>query len=108
MHKRIMSAYKNSSVYNNTYVLAKVGLWRRYKPQYQLDARFADGDMVKLVFLLPKGSKVHAERMWVEIIAMNSQGVFSGRLDNDPLYVKGLRCNDIVHFRRHHIYDKEV
>lgn len=90
------------------YKLARVGLFRRYKPQYQLDERFDNGDIVKLIFLLPKGSDVHAERMWVEILSMDEKGVFSGRLDNDPLYIQGLRYDDIVKFRRCHIYDKEI
>ncbi|RYE18916.1 MAG: DUF2185 domain-containing protein, partial [Sphingobacteriaceae bacterium] len=44
-----------------------------------------------------------AERMWVLLEAINDDGTYTGKLDNDPFYIKDLKAGDEVRFGSEHI-----
>lgn len=58
------------------------------------------GDLVKLIFAMEKPQKngCQAERMWVEIIEKNVF-YFTGKLDNDPYYLKTIKYGDTITFK---------
>lgn len=44
----------------------------------------------------------NAERMWVKITNIES-GNFTGILNNDPYYLKSIRCGDTITFKAENI-----
>src|SRR5262245_4049007 len=80
-----------------------------YKPSRDLIARIRAGELVKLIFRFdssdPKAPS--AERMWVLVEDVLSDGGFRGRLDNEPRYITDLRLNDSIVFRPCHIINTE-
>ena len=67
------------------------------------------GENVKLVFVFdsddPKAPE--AERMWVIVDSFDGKGGFTGRLDNDPRWIKDLKAGDRLEFRDIHIVNTE-
>jgi hypothetical protein len=58
------------------------------------------GDHVQLIFR----EVGHAdERMWVYITAVQAPGQYTGVLNNDPVYLEGIACDDPVTFQAKHI-----
>jgi hypothetical protein len=62
------------------------------------------GDLVKLIFLLNESAEdgCEAERMWVNITEPNGDD-FKGTLDNDPYYLKSIKCEDEISFKTENI-----
>lgn len=57
------------------------------------------GDLAKLIFEQSEG-----ERMWVLVThAMDSDGFYTGKLDNYPTTITGLKAGDKVRFRPLHV-----
>lgn len=70
------------------------------------------GTLVKLIFVMKKTLKngCNAERMWVKITNIES-GNFTGILNNDPYYLKSIKCGDTITFKAENIaaiYVKET
>lgn len=66
------------------------------------------GGLVKLIFTMKKTQKngCKAERMWVEIsekINEMNDIVFTGKLDNEPYYLKTIKCGDAIIFKAENI-----
>jgi hypothetical protein len=80
-----------------------------YKPSRDVIARVRPGETVKLIFRFesndPKAPS--AERMWVLVEEICSDGTFRGRLDNEPRYIADLRIEDPVEFKPCHIVNTE-
>ena len=55
------------------------------------------GDNVKLCFN-------NEERMWVEIIQIESKDCIIGALNNDPVRIDGIRYGSIIEFSHRNIY----
>jgi hypothetical protein len=61
------------------------------------------GDLVKLGFVIdPPEGTIEVERMWVEIVRAGDGG-YTGRLDNEPTHVKGIKLNDEIDFGPEHV-----
>lgn len=62
------------------------------------------GDTVKLIFVMiePQKNGCRAERMWVKIIENNGT-YFTGKLDNEPYYLKTINSGDIINFKPENI-----
>jgi hypothetical protein len=80
-----------------------------YKPSRDLIARVRPGETVKLIFRFDStDSKApSAERMWVVVEEVRSDGAFRGRLDNEPRYIADLKIGDPVEFNSCHIISTE-
>ena len=64
------------------------------------------GDEVRLHFLLtpPSSDRPRAERMWVEITAVQPGGCkYTGTLESQPVHIAGLNAGDIIQFAPRHI-----
>jgi hypothetical protein len=60
------------------------------------------GTICQLVFL---GQK-HSERMWVIITEVDNDNEdikYTGTLDNDPIYIRYIKCGDEVKFEPKHV-----
>lgn len=65
------------------------------------------GSIVKLGFdVIESEDAPSSERMWV-IVTTRSGNKFVGKLDNDPVVVRGLKYGDAIHFAADHILDIE-
>lgn len=62
------------------------------------------GELVKLIFAMEKPQKngCQAERMWIEITEKNDNS-FTGKLDNEPYYLKTIKCGDTITFKSENI-----
>jgi len=80
-----------------------------HKPSNEVVSQLKEGNVVKLIFEFESGDPEApgAERMWVEITEVKN-GLFSGLLDNDPVYIKDLKHKDPVEFRECHIIDTDL
>jgi hypothetical protein len=66
------------------------------------------GDLVKLTFRShPPGIEFDAERMWVELTAVNLE-TQEGKLANDPSDMPQLKFGDMIQFQRSHIIATNV
>lgn len=56
--------------------------------------------LVKLIFVMEKQHEngCRAERMWVKITSIQN-GMFTGVLDNEPYYLKTVKCGDEITFK---------
>lgn len=63
------------------------------------------GEVVKLIFSFESEDPEApgAERMWVIVDHVGPDGHFSGRLDNEPYWIKDLKLGDEVAFDARHI-----
>ncbi|WP_232667016.1 hypothetical protein [Pseudonocardia sp. TRM90224] len=70
------------------------------------------GRLVKLLFMcVPRaidGQTLDAERMWVEVLAVDADGRYRGRLANVPIVMPGLNYDDIVEFGPEHVIATDV
>jgi hypothetical protein len=72
-------------------------------PRRQVREALSVGDFAKLMFVVePPNAGIEVERMWVEIVEVTTSG-YVGRLDNDPRYLQGLRCDDHLAFQAQHV-----
>jgi len=80
-----------------------------YKPSRELIGRVRAGETVKLIFNFettdPEAPS--AERMWVIVEEVCSDGAFRGRLDNEPRYIADLKIGDQIQFKPCHIINTE-
>ena len=80
-----------------------------YKPSIEIIQKVAVGENVKLIFRFestdPEAPR--AERMWVIVDDIQSNGLFKGRLDNQPKYISDLQLGDTIEFRSCHIINTE-
>lgn len=87
------------------YKLEKVGMFRKYKPQYKSGDKIVVGSSVKLVFKLLDNKDVNAERVWAEVTKVGKNNkAFEGYIDNDTIYLD-LRYKDKVKFSLSNVYD---
>jgi hypothetical protein len=80
-----------------------------YKPSRDLIARLRPGETVKLIFRFDSNNleAPSAERMWVLVEEVRSNGTFRGRLDNEPRYIADLKIDDPIEFKPCHIINTE-
>lgn len=80
-----------------------------YKPSHEVVSTLRPGNQVKLIFEFESDDPEvpSAERMWVEILE-HKDGVYSGYLNNKPMYITDLKHRDEVEFRACHIMDTEL
>jgi hypothetical protein len=80
-----------------------------YKPPRELIGRVRAGETVKLIFKFESTDPEapSAERMWVIVEEVCSDGRFRGRLDNEPRYISDLKIGDQVEFKPCHIINTE-
>jgi hypothetical protein len=64
--------------------------------------RLKPGELAKLVFLSDDPADPRGERMWV-IVDRAAGGRYVGKLDNDPVVIKGLAAGDEIHFEPRHV-----
>lgn len=80
-----------------------------YKPSRELISHVRPGEVVQLVFCFnsdgPEAPR--AERMWVLVDEVLPDGSFSGRLNNEPLYIQDLKLDDPVSFQACHVINTE-
>ena len=76
-----------------------------YRPSDEVTDSLKPGDLIKLIFRFESDEPdaPAAERMWVIIEAINKDGTFIGKLDNDPFHIKDIKAGDEVRFSREHI-----
>jgi Uncharacterized protein conserved in bacteria len=60
--------------------------------------------LIKLIFIMEKPQKngCRAERIWVKITNIEN-GIFTGILNNDPYYLKSIKCGDKITFNAENI-----
>lgn len=80
-----------------------------YKPSREVIARVRPGEVVKLIFCFSSDDPEapRAERMWVLVDELLSDGSFRGRLDNEPRYISDLKLDDPVAFQPCHVINTE-
>ncbi|GAC07070.1 immunity protein Imm33 domain-containing protein [Paraglaciecola chathamensis] len=80
-----------------------------YKPSNEVVSKFQPGNQVKLIFEFASDDPEapSAERMWVEIYD-HKNGVYSGYLNNEPMYITDLKHRDSIEFRECHIMDTDL
>jgi hypothetical protein len=67
------------------------------------------GDLLRLHFLLTDPATAsdpetpRAERMWVEVCALATDGIFRGHLTNQPVHISSLEPGDVVEFLWEHV-----
>lgn len=95
---------KKSWSLDDAEVIAKAAKYTFYKPSERLINQLQKGNLVKLIFRFKNefSEQASAERMWVEITAIND-GRFTGTLANDPYYIKDLKHKDVLEFEARHI-----
>lgn len=76
-----------------------------YKPPAEVIGTVRPGELVKLVFCFESddASMPRAERMWVIVDTVDGEGGFTGRLDNQPRYIRDLDAGTHIAFRDIHI-----
>jgi len=80
-----------------------------YKPSRDSIERVRAGETVKLIFKFESTDPDAplAERMWVIVEEVCSNGTFRGRLDNEPRYIADLKIGDQIDFKPSHIINTE-
>lgn len=80
-----------------------------FKSPRETIALVKPGEVVKLIFVFESDdpSAPRAERMWVVVDSIEANGKFSGRLDNQPSWIKDLKLDDEVSFDASNIINTE-
>lgn len=80
-----------------------------YKPSDSDISQVKPGENVKLVFdfISDDPEAPEAERMWVIVDQVGSDGTFVGTLDNTPRWIKDLQAGDRIEFDARHIINTE-
>lgn len=80
-----------------------------YKPSLEVIRKVAVGETVKLIFRFESADPdaPAAERMWVVVDEVQSDGHFKGQLDNQPQYITDLQAGDLIEFSSCHIINTE-
>lgn len=89
--------------------LAEAAPYTFYLPSPEVIALLQPGDEVKLIFHCDEDNEddYSAERMWVRITEIDGDE-FCGVLDNEPVYIKGLRPGDEIEFTSYHIINTQL
>ena len=76
-----------------------------YRPSEAIIGRLRVGDVVKLIFNFESDDPdvPAGERMWVIIKSIDQNGIYKGKLDNEPYHIKDLKAGDDIEFKREHI-----
>lgn len=108
--KNIIDAHQKHKQYKTTFDI----------PDKEEVEGIEEGTMVKMAFVVPKGSEPvsaashsfmassglpqvpEAERMWVEVVERNGDR-FLGKLANDPAFIADMEFGDKVEFETKHI-----
>lgn len=80
-----------------------------HKPSSKVVGLLKSADEAKLIFRFDSDDPEapNAERMWVEITKTSGRE-FEGVLDNEPQYIKDLKCGDRVTFKEKHIIQVSI
>jgi hypothetical protein len=80
-----------------------------HKPSSEAVQMLKPEDGVKLIFRFDSDDPEapNAERMWVEITKVSDR-TFEGVLDNDPAYIKDIKCGDPLTFKGKHIIQVSI
>jgi hypothetical protein len=80
-----------------------------YKPPLSILEKVEPGEVVKLIFRFESDDPEapSAERMWVLVDQVFSDGRFKGRLNNEPRHIKDLKLDDPVEFLACHVISTE-
>lgn len=105
MYKLVAGVRSGGTVYelDNVAVIAQENPYSFYLPSSQVISQLKPGDHAKLMFL-KETSDQFTERMWVQITSIDGD-TFTGKLDNDPHWLKLIKCGDEVTFEACHIMD---
>ncbi len=67
------------------------------------------GMLAKLIFEFEdpdlRKDGIEAERMWVKVTGRDGSGYYKGVLDNDPMYITGLKADDEIRFGPENVID---
>ena len=90
-------------------IRAAEGKYTFYRPGPAELSQVRVGETVKLIFLFERDEPKapDAERMWVIVESIDGQGGFTGRLDNEPRWIKDLKAGDPIAFRDIHVINTE-
>jgi hypothetical protein len=80
-----------------------------FKSSREAIALVTPGEAVKLIFVFESEdpNAPRAERMWVLVDSIASNGAFVGRLNNHPSWIPDLKFDDQVRFDASHIINTE-
>jgi hypothetical protein len=80
-----------------------------YRPSPQIIEKIAVGEIVKLIFGFESDGPdaPAAERMWVVVQTVDERSNFTGRLDNQPCFIKDLSPGVLITFNAVHIISTE-
>ena len=89
--------------------IAEANRYTFYQPSLEIISKVGVGEVVKLIFRGEghEPESVFVERMWVLVDAIEPDGHFVGRLDNDPRGIANLKAGDPVRFEARHIINTE-
>ncbi|WP_316788886.1 DUF2185 domain-containing protein [Pedobacter frigoris] len=82
-----------------------------YKPSdHIIDHLIPGASIVKLIFSFDSvdPEAPSAERMWVTIDSAENNGIYTGVLDNEPLYIQDLKLGDTITFGKENIIDYDT
>lgn len=80
-----------------------------YKPGPSELSQIRTGENVKLIFMFESDDPAapEAERMWVVVDSIDGEGGYTGRLDNEPRWIRDLKVGDDIAFHDIHIISTE-
>ena len=91
---RILNAEERAKSYPDTFFI----------PSLEDRESIEPGSLVKLIFSGRDSSgRAVNERMWVRVESRGASRVYRGQLDNDPVFLRGLRRGDRISFRPIHV-----
>ena len=66
------------------------------------------GNKAKLIFKFKSDDPEfqNTEQLWVEILLVQNNKLL-GQLEDDPKYIKDLKCGEIIEFEERHIIDTD-
>ena len=76
------------------------------KPSKEAIEPLEKGNKAKLIFSCKSDGQETPieEQLWVEILLVQNNKLL-GQLEDDPKYIKDLRCGEIIEFEERHIID---
>lgn len=78
------------------------------KPSKEVIAPLEKGNKVKLAFKFKNDDPEipGTEQLWVEILLVQNNKLL-GQLEDDPKYIKDLKCGEIIEFEERHIINTD-
>ena len=76
----------------NAAEIAEENKYTFYRPSNEIIGKVRVGEVVKLIFEFESDDPEapRAERMWVVVDSIDGRGGFTGRLNNEPRYIRGV------------------